>query len=145
METWWGTRGNVSERLKVEVLTMQTAFGDTFKLTVPLVGELYWSGTIELNLTKLAHRAHTLKIIYPNNYPVSAPYVYIVEPRIWSPQYQLNDGKLSLFNPVDGHKYGWYPATGTATTIVGWAIHWLYAYHTWQFTGNWPEIFEGIE
>ncbi len=136
---WWGTRQNVSERLRLEVEMMRAAFADTFRLVVPKRGkELYWIGDVELNLQDIPERIHTLKIVYPQDYPNRAAEAYVVQPKIYSEKHQFEDGQLCLFNPRDGIQYGWNPATSTAVTIAAWAIQWLYAYYTWRATGHWP-------
>jgi ubiquitin-protein ligase len=141
MPTWWGTKQNVSFRLRAEVEAMRVTFGDTFRLVVPQFGApLYWLGTIEINLRSkaLSQREHELKIMYPNEFPQRAPEAYVLKPHIYSEKHQFEDGQLCLFNPKDGNNYGWNPSTGTAVTVAGWAIQWLYAYYTWRSTGEWP-------
>jgi ubiquitin-protein ligase len=138
MATWWGTRQNVSTRLRLEVEAMRAAFGDTFRLVVPQWAPLYWIGDVEINLKDLPQRDHSLKILYPNEYPHRPPEAYCAQPRIYSEKHQFEDGQLCLFNPKDGSSYGWNPATSTAVTIAGWGIQWLYAYYTWRSTGEWP-------
>jgi ubiquitin-protein ligase len=137
MMAWWGTRDNVSQRLRIEVEAMRAAFADTFKLNVK--GDtVYWLGTVEVNLLGLREREHTLKILYPPDYPERPPEAYPVSPKLYSEKHQFEDGQLCLFNPKDGKDYGWNPARSTAVTISAWAINWLYAYYTWRATGNWP-------
>ncbi|NDJ85391.1 MAG: hypothetical protein GYB66_05860 [Chloroflexi bacterium] len=135
---WWGTRKNVSPRLRLEVELMQTAFGETFGLEWDPPANLYWIGTIDINLRGLKHRDHTLKIIYPQTYPNRPPEAYILEPSIYSPKHQFEDGQLCLFNPKDGVAYGWNPASSTAVTVVSWAVEWIYSFYTWRATGRWP-------
>ena len=69
MAAWWGTRANVSARLRLEVEAMRAAFDNTFKLVVPPIGLLYWEGTVDINLSTLSQTEHRLKIVYPNEYP----------------------------------------------------------------------------
>ena len=135
---WWGTPQNVSERLRLEVEMMHAAFADTFRLVVPRFGELYWIGSVEINLRGIPERWHMLKIVYPHAYPNLPAEAYVLRPEIYSEKHQFEDGQLCLFNPQDGTKYGWNPATSTAVTIAGWAIQWIYAYYTWRATGRWP-------
>ena len=139
MPAWWGTRQSVSPRLRLEYDAMRASFGDTFKLNVPQMGApIYWLGAIELNMTHVNPREHSLRILYPHEYPNRAAEAYVMQPRIYSEKHQFEDGQLCLFNPKDGADYGWNPATSTAVTVVGWAINWLYAYYTWRATGDWP-------
>lgn len=141
MPAWWGTRRDVSVRLREEYDAMRATFGDTFKLAVPTLGaQLYWLGKVEINLISahVSQREHELKILYPGDYPQRAPEAYVLRPRIYSEKHQFEDGQLCLFNPKDGTSYGWNPATGTAAAVAGWAIQWLYAYYTWRATGDWP-------
>lgn len=146
MSAWWGTRSNVSPRLRLEVEAMRAAFGNTFKLEVPANGVLYWLGTVELNLATLrSNSAHELKILYPGNYPNRPAEAYVITPRIYSEKHQYEDGQLCLFNPKDGEHYGWNPSRSTAVTVTGWAIQWLYAYYTWRATGEWPGIEERVD
>src|SRR5215510_7233023 len=58
MTTWWGSRSNVSPRLRLEVEAMRATFDNTFKLVVPNMGLLYWEGQIELNLATLDDPFH---------------------------------------------------------------------------------------
>ncbi|PJF45088.1 MAG: hypothetical protein CUN55_00690 [Phototrophicales bacterium] len=137
---WWGTRASISPRLQLEVEYMGRTFGDTFRLEWEPPERLYWIGTIELNLSQMRYRHHTLKIIYPKYYPNHPPEAYVVAPKIYSNKHQFEDGQLCLFNPKDGSQYGWNPSTSTAVTVAGWAIEWLYAYYTWRATGIWPGV-----
>jgi ubiquitin-protein ligase len=148
MSAWWGTRANVSARLRVEVDAMRLAFGNNFRLIVPpMGGKLHWHGHIEINLSTLAphERAHMLKIEYPNDYPFRPAEAYVLRPTIISRKHQYEDGQLCLFNPKDGEHYGWNPSSSTAVTVTAWAIQWLYAYYTWIETGDWPGIEERID
>lgn len=142
---WWGTRDNVAPRLRLEVEAMRATFGSTFRLEVPRSGDpLYWVGTVEINLARLPQPTHTLKILYPLDYPSRPAEAYILSPRIYSQKHQYEDGQLCLFNPKDGEQYGWNPAKSTAVTVAAWGIEWLYAYYTWRATGVWPGIEERI-
>ena len=145
MAAWWGTRNNVSPRLRLEVEAMRAAFDDTFRLVVPQFDPVYWEGTVELNLASLRVPEHTLKIMYPNDYPNRPAEAYVLKPRIYSQKHQYEDGQLCLFNPKDGESYGWNPSRSTAVTVAGWAIQWLYAYYTWRSTGEWPGIEERVD
>lgn len=142
MVEWWGTRENVSPRLRLEVEAMRLTFGNTFKLVVPKYGLLYWEGGVEINLARLRERSHALKILYPADYPSRPAEAYVLSPRIYSPKHQYEDGQLCLFNPKDGENYGWNPGRSTAVTVAAWAIQWIYAYYTWRATGDWPGIEE---
>ncbi len=149
MPAWWGTRQNVSSRLRLEVQAMHAAFGDTFRLIVPQWAPLHWIGTVEINMRDVPHkimprRDHTLKILYPNEYPHRPPEAYVLEPRIYSEKHQFEDGQLCLFNPKDGTNYGWNPSSSTAVTVAGWGIQWIYAYYTWRITGDWPGVEERV-
>lgn len=141
---WWGTRRNVSPRLRLEVELMQAAFGDTFRIETQTQNLLFWIGTIEINLKGLAQRDHILKILYPAEYPNRPPEAYVLSPTIYSPKHQFEDGQLCLFNPKDGVTYGWNPSTSTAVTVAGWAIEWLYSFYTWQATTKWPGVEERL-
>ncbi len=145
MSAWWGARSNVSPRLRLEVEAMRAAFDNTFKLVVPQFDLLHWEGTVELNLATLRSPEHTLKIVYPNDYPNRPAEAYVLKPRIYSQKHQYEDGQLCLFNPKDGERYGWNPSRSTAVTVAGWAIQWLYAYYTWRSTGEWPGIEERVD
>jgi ubiquitin-protein ligase len=145
MPEWWGTRNNVSTRLRMEVELMRAAFGNTFKLVVPPYGLLYWEGEVEVNLSTLQNPWHRLKILYPREYPNRPAEAYVLKPRIYSEKHQYEDGQLCLFNPKDGTQYGWNPSNSTAVTVTGWAIQWLYAYYTWRATGEWPGLEERVD
>ena len=142
---WWGTRTRVSARLQLEVAVMRDTFPDTFRLSVPEQGELYWEGEVELNLSSIPQRAHLLRIVYPTGYPNQAAEAYVRQPKIVSLKHQFKDGQLCLFNPRDGERYGWNPGRSTAVTVAGWAVQWLYAYYTWKATGNWPGLEERVK
>lgn len=144
MAEWWGTRRNVSARLRLEVDAMRTTFGDTFRLIVPENGLIYWLGMVEVNLAKLRDREHELKVLYPRDYPNRPAEAYVLSPRIYSEKHQYEDGQLCLFNPKDGENYGWNPSRSTAVTVTAWAIQWLYAYYTWRATNDWPGIEERV-
>ncbi len=139
---WWGTRTNVSPRLRLEVEAMRATFGDTFKLVVPNRGLLHWEGWVEVNLARLKEPWHHMKILYPGDYPSRPAEAYVLQPRVYSQKHQYEDGQLCLFNPTDGEQYGWNPARSTAVTVTAWAVQWLYAYYTWRATGDWPGIEE---
>lgn len=145
MSAWWGTRNNVSPRLRLEVEAMRATFDNTFKLVVPHNGMLYWEGQVELNLATLRQQEHWLKILYPNDYPNRPAEAYVLKPRIYSEKHQYEDGQLCLFNPKDGERYGWNPSKSTAVTVAAWAVQWLYAYYTWRATGEWPGTEERID
>jgi ubiquitin-protein ligase len=142
MADWWGTRNNVSPRLRLEVEAMRATFQNTFKLVVPQHGLLYWEGLVEVNLDRLRQREHMLKILYPKDYPNRPAEAYCLRPRIYSEKHQYEDGQLCLFNPKDGEHYGWNPSRSTAVTVSAWAVQWLYAYYTWRATGEWPGLEE---
>lgn len=142
---WWGSRENVSPRLRLEVEAMRATFGDTFKLVVPPFGLVYWKGDVEINLRNLKRPAHTLKILYPKDYPNRPAEAYVLEPRLYSEKHQYEDGQLCLFNPKDGEQYGWNPSRSTAVTVTAWAVQWIYAFYTWRATGEWPGIEERID
>ncbi len=145
MTAWWGTRSNVSPRLRLEVEAMRATFGGTFRLIVPRHGLLYWVGEVEINLAGVPQREHLLKLLYPDKYPLRPPEAYVLKPYIYSPKHQFEDGQLCLFNPKDGRAYGWNPARSTAVTVAGWAVEWLYAYYTWKQIGVWPGMEEQIK
>jgi hypothetical protein len=144
MVAWWGTRNNVSPRLRLEVEAMRATFANTFKLIVPENGLLYWRGEVDVNLAGLRESEHTIKILYPRDYPNRPAEAYVVQPRLFSEKHQYEDGQLFLFNPKDGEQYGWNPARSTSVTVTAWAIQWLYAFYTWKATGDWPGIEERI-
>jgi len=141
---WWGQRDNVSTRLRLEVEAMRATFGNTFKLVVPQRGLLYWQGDVDINLAGLQDSKHTLKILYPQDYPNRPAEAYVLTPRLWSEKHQYEDGQLCLFNPKDGEQYGWNPARSTAVTVTAWAVQWIYAYYTWRVTGDWPGLEERV-
>jgi ubiquitin-protein ligase len=145
MADWWGSRNNVSPRLRLEVELMRATYADTYKLNVPRKGLLFWQGVVEVNMKGLKRRDHVMKIVYPAVYPNRPPEAYIVEPYIYSEKHQFEDGQLCLFNPKDGVTYGWNPSTSTAVTVASWAIQWLYAFYTWKATGSWPGKEETID
>ena len=120
---WWGTRSNVSKRLRLEYEAMRAAFGSTFRLLVPEHSneKLFWEGEVILNLAEVRWKkytpVHTLKILYPDDYPNRPAEAYVLKPRIYSEKHQYEDGQLCLFNPKDGEHYGWNPSKSTAVTV----------------------------
>lgn len=122
---------------------MRAAFENTFKLNVK-GNTIYWLGTVEVNMKGLKEREHTLKILYPQDYPIRPPEAYCVSPKIYSEKHQFEDGQLCLFNPKDGANYGWNPSRSTAVTVAAWGIQWLYAYYTYRATGTWPGVEERV-
>ena len=145
MSAWWGSKNNVSARLRLEVEAMRATFDNTFKLIIPSTSALYWEGDVELNLATLESPFHRLKILYPNEYPNRPAEAYVLRPRIYSEKHQYEDGQLCLFNPKDGTQYGWNPSKSTAVTVAGWAVQWMYAYYTWRATNEWPGIEERVD
>lgn len=143
--SWWGSRQNVSPRLRLEVEAMRATFDNTFKLVVPQFGVLYWEGIVDVNLSTVRQPQHHLRITYPSDYPNRAAEAYVLKPRIYSEKHQYEDGQLCLFNPKDGEHYGWNPSRSTAVTVTAWAIQWLYAYYTWRTTDEWPGIEERVD
>jgi hypothetical protein len=141
-ENWWGTSNSVSNRLRLEVELMRATFADTFKLVVPKRDLLYWIGDVEINLVGIPQRLHTMKIVYPEDYPNRPAEAYVINPNVYSEKHQYEDGQLCLFNPKDGITYGWNPSTSTSVTVAGWAVQWLYAYYTWRATNVWPGVEE---
>jgi hypothetical protein len=143
MSEWWGTHRNVSPRLRLEVEAMRATFENTFRLIVPKDNSpLYWVGDVYINLARLRRPEHTLKIVYPKDYPNRPAESYILKPELFSTKHQYEDGQLCLFNPKDGENYGWNPSRSTAVTVTAWSIQWIYAYYTWRATGDWPGIEE---
>ena len=70
MSNWWGSRRHVSSRLIWEVEAMKATFGNTFALVVPPFGGLlYWQGIVEISMSILESPYHSLKIVYPKEYP----------------------------------------------------------------------------
>ncbi|MCK6579230.1 MAG: hypothetical protein L6Q98_14120 [Anaerolineae bacterium] len=151
MPPWWGTRSNVSKRLRLEYEAMRAAFGSTFRLQVPDDPRepLFWVGEVTLNLVNVKWKKyrpeHALKILYPDDYPNRPAEAYVLQPKIYSEKHQYEDGQLCLFNPKDGERYGWNPSGSTAVTVCAWAVQWLYAYYTWRDTGGWPGIEERVD
>ena len=141
---WWGTSKRVSERLQLEVDLMRSTFDNTFRLERTPKQQLFWLGTVDINLAGLRYRSHTLKIVYPVPYPNQPPEAYIISPEIYSPKHQFEDGQLCLFNPKDGVTYGWNPSSSTAVTVASWAIEWIYAFYTWRATDKWPGVEERL-
>jgi ubiquitin-protein ligase len=143
---WWGTRSNVSPRLRLEVEAMRATFSNTFKLVVPQGNALLeWHGVVDINLSTLTQHEHQIRIMYPADYPYRPAEAYVMRPKIYSEKHQYEDGQLCLFNPKDGEHYGWNPSKSTAVTVASWAIQWLYAYYTWRQTNEWPGIEERVD
>ena len=93
---WWGTRRQVSNRLRLEVEMMRATFADTFRLVVPRRGDLYWEGDIEVNLAGIPQRTHTLRIIYVEGYPNRPAEAYVIRPNVYSEKHQFEDGQFGI-------------------------------------------------
>ena len=98
---------------------MRATFGNTFELVVPPFGGLlYWQGTIEINMSILDSPFHSLKLVYPKEYPNRPAEAYCIKPRIYSEKHQYEDGQLCLFNPKDGEQYGWNPSKSRLSLLA---------------------------
>jgi hypothetical protein len=90
-------------------------------------GRVGYVGTI----TTRSYRSYEILIVYSDIYPIDAPKVYVISPKIES-KHQFKDGSLCFHLPHE-----WSPSY-TVCAVVGWASHWLHAYERYLETGNWP-------
>ncbi len=149
MTVWWGTPKATSQRLQFEFKVMRRVFGNTFQLDRPnsgrYKGKICWVGDVDINIAVSENPGkHTLRVVYPDDYPNKPPEAYCERPKIRSKVHQYLDGELCLFNRNDGASHGWNPSKSTGVTIVGWAIQWFYAYYSWKATGDWPGLEETV-
>lgn len=115
-------------RLVQEQKAMQQRFP---KFELRRVSEgLAWYGTLCPNKGNY----YEIAIVYPSDFPHSAPKVYPIRPKVSSGKHQYKDGSLCLFYPSDRT---WQSNT-TAATVVAWAATWLFCYESYEATGHWP-------
>lgn len=115
-------------RLVQENQAMQQRF-PRFRLRRVSEG-LAWYGNLRTNKGNY----YEIAIVYPSDFPYSAPKVYPIRPKISSGKHQYKDGSLCLFYPSDTT---WQSNT-TAATVVAWAATWLFCYESYKETGHWP-------
>ena len=102
-------------------------------------GLMTWQGDFTPSALSDTYR---LKIVYrvgelPKAYIVSPKPLPLAEGATKLPHtYNYSDGKqrLCLFLPGVGE---WDSSKPIATTIVHWAVHWMYYYEFWLTTGKW--------
>src|SRR5258708_33990624 len=96
--------------MEYEFDAMRLAFSDTFKLAVPsLNAPISWLGPVAINMQRVPQREHVLKILYPHEFPESAPEPYIQQPHVYSEKHQFEDGEVCLLRPKDVSGHGWSP------------------------------------
>lgn len=100
-------------------------------------GTMTWFGNF---VPSALSDTYTLKIIYilgqvPKTYIVSPkPLRLAVGAKKLPHTYNSKKQQLCLFYP----KYSeWNPSMSIATTIVHWAVQWMYYYEIWVTTGKW--------
>ena len=93
----------------------------------------------ELKPTPLSD-TYTIKIMYKSD---EFPRTFVVSPnplplalgaKRLPHTYKSPKQRLCLFYPAYRE---WKPSMPIATTIVHWAIQWLFYYELWRFTGKW--------
>jgi len=132
---WYET---APDRLLIEKEAMRKRFPG-FELVKMDDDNLVWLGT----LTSNSNNQYEIAVIYPRNFPNSAPLVYPVNPRIevWDEKsfrvrHQYSDGHLCLYYPGDRTFHN----NTTAAVVIGVAAAWFFAYEYWLDSGKreWP-------
>jgi hypothetical protein len=127
-----------ADRLLIEREAMRSRFPN-FELIKMDDGRLAWMGPIITN----SGNKYEIAVIYPPNFPHSAPLVYPVNPQIevWDEtsfrvRHQYTDGHLCLYYPGDRT----FHTNTTAAVVVGVAAAWFFAYEYWLASGKqeWP-------
>jgi len=73
---------------------------------------------------------YTIKVVYPRNFPGSAPAAYIVKPRIEHTPHSFSNGRLCLHSSAEVG-----PQT-SGKVICDWSIEWIRAYESWLRNGG---------
>lgn len=102
-------------------------------------GILTWIGIVK---PSPCSKEYTIKIEYRmGKYPKTwlmneelDPETYLNIPHKYNADLQEGIVQLCLFKPANKE---WVKHYSIATTIVPWAIEWLYYYEIWQITGEW--------
>lgn len=102
-------------------------------------GRLVWYGNVKPTPYS---KEYTIKIEYkmgksPKTWLIKEklnPKTYGKIPHKYGVDLEKGTVQLCLYVP---HRKEWMKSSSIATTIVPWAIEWLYYYEMWQITGKW--------
>lgn len=94
-------------------------------------GTLCWRFVV-----RVLNRAFPVRIVYPANYPSSAPHVFSDMPLPICP-HRLGDRELCWTDRYHDHGH-WQPAVHTAVVALTEAHRWFANMLVWKTTGNWP-------
>ena len=125
------------KRLKIEITAVKDRYPQ-FELIKLRDGRLAWRGWLRTRRAADTYgRRYGVLVVYPSNYPVDAPRVYVEGiSGIESTPHMFSDGSLCLFYPNDPRQ--WNPQQSTAVVAISWTAAWLHAYEVWKRTGRWP-------
>jgi hypothetical protein len=129
---WWTTPYG-RWRLSVEKEAMKRF--PSFESARDPHGRIAWLGTLRSSLNPA--REYRLLVMYPDEYPDTAPAVYITSPELVPGTPHLLVGNRPCLFTTYGPN-GYDPARTTAATLVAWTALWIHAYETWCATGEWP-------
>ena len=130
---WWQTPYGRA-RLEAELAAMQRF--PRFRLSRSS-GQLRWSGRLESGLG--SGERYLVHILYPDEFPDTAPVAVIGEPTLPpGTPHLLWGNQPCLYRPSHGARDGYDAARTTAATLVAWTALWIHAFETWRATGTWP-------
>lgn len=99
--------------------------------------QLTWEGTLK---SSPIGSDYLIKVSYKKN---GVPEIFVLDPK----NLELPKGKTKLMHVYDHEKQRlclyypkakeWNSTKTIASTIIPWAIEWLYHYETWLITGEW--------
>ena len=102
-----------------------------FELKGDCYGGLCWLG----DLMSRSDRSYSIKLLYPDNYPVDEPRVTVEDIQVPSDNWSIHCTKtrvLCLFTR------GYNPGTITAAALLLRTVEWLDNYEVWLQTKKWP-------
>lgn len=154
---WWGTRTQVSPRLKLEIEKLKQHFDmKSISLVMPEQvtqllsarsfghdeSSLGFQGTFTLNVEGIEPErlTHTIMVVTHDNYPNHAPDVFCLTQDKFKQKHSphtYGGGKMCLYNPSEGRNHGWNPGKGTVANSMLWGVQWLYARLFYDERGHW--------
>jgi len=120
----------------------------TYEQHVALLRELFPQGRVLSMYPQLIWQCHFQPTPLSINYTIRLEYKSNTDPKVFVTKKKLSRGVSGKLPHVYSDKNQWiclhYPpeekwkgSQNIATTIVPWAIEWLYHYEIWQLTGLW--------
>lgn len=113
-------------RLSLERREMAKRF-PRFQLKAMSGGFLAWHGSV----STIFGYNHNLTLVYPPDYPYSAPVAFAEERLRPGTPHIYNNGALCTHTPQE------WDSNCTVVTATGWAAAWFHAYDSWRHTGEW--------